>query len=49
MDVKTLLAGTFTKIKHENLLGDSLQVSVKSHQLEVQNFLKLLRAINVCK
>ena len=48
-DLKSLLAGTFTKIKHENLVGDSLQVSIKSHQLEVQNYLKMLRGINVCK
>ena len=29
--------------------GDSLQVTVKSHQIDVQNYFKQIKAINVCK
>ena len=46
----TMLRGT-TPVTRETAIsgGDSLQVTVKSHQIDVQNYLKQLKCINVCK
>lgn len=40
----TLMGGDASVIGNDNL-----QVTVKSHQIDIQNYLKVLKNINVCK